>query len=44
VPFSLAATGVDGDASRASAERGKALLALKVQAAVRQIRAASPAM
>jgi creatinine amidohydrolase len=44
LPFTLAPTGVDGDPRRASAERGKALLELKVQAAVRQIRAASPAM
>jgi creatinine amidohydrolase/Fe(II)-dependent formamide hydrolase-like protein len=44
LPFSLAATGVDGDPRRASAERGKALLELKVDAAVRQIRSASPAM
>jgi creatinine amidohydrolase len=42
--FSLSPTGVDGDPRRASAERGKALLALKVEAAVRQIRSASPAM
>ena len=40
--FSLAPTGSDGDPRRASAERGKALLALKVEAAVRQIKAASP--
>jgi creatinine amidohydrolase/Fe(II)-dependent formamide hydrolase-like protein len=44
LPFSLQATGFDGDPRRASAERGKALLELKVQAAVQQIRAASPAM
>jgi len=44
LPFSLAATGVDGDPRRASVERGKALLDLKVQAAVRQIRSVSPAM
>jgi creatinine amidohydrolase len=37
-------TGADGDARRATAERGRALLALKVDAAVRQIRAASPGM
>ncbi len=36
-------TGVSGDPRRASAERGEALLALKVEAAVRQIRAARPA-
>ncbi len=34
------ATGVSGDPRRASAERGEALLRLKVDAAVRQIRAA----
>jgi len=44
LPFSLEATGFDGDPRRATAERGKALLELKVQAAVRQIRAASPSM
>jgi creatinine amidohydrolase len=42
--FSLSATGVDGEPRRASDERGRALLALKVEAAVRQIRTASPAM
>ncbi len=35
------ATGVSGDPRRANAERGKALLRLKVDAAVRQIRAAT---
>jgi creatinine amidohydrolase len=44
LPFTLAPTGVDGDPRRASAERGQALLQLKVQAAVRQIRSASPSM
>jgi creatinine amidohydrolase len=44
LPFTLAPTGVDGDPRRASAERGQALLELKVQAAVRQIRSASPSM
>jgi creatinine amidohydrolase len=42
VPFRAEPTGVDGDPRRASAERGKALLELKVKAAVRQITAASP--
>jgi creatinine amidohydrolase len=42
--FSLSPTGVDGDPRRASVERGQALLALKIEAAVRQIRSASPAM
>ena len=37
------ATGVSGDPRRASAERGEALLRLKVDAAVRQIRAATGA-
>jgi creatinine amidohydrolase len=37
-PFTLAETGADGDALRASSERGKALLDIKVQAALRQIR------
>jgi creatinine amidohydrolase len=37
-------TGVDGDPRRASAERGKALLEIKVRAAVRQIKAALPAL
>jgi creatinine amidohydrolase/Fe(II)-dependent formamide hydrolase-like protein len=41
-PFSLESTGVSGDPAHASVERGKALLAIKVDAAVRQIRAALP--
>ncbi len=41
-PFLREPTGADGDARRASAERGRALIALKVEAAVRQIRAMSP--
>jgi creatinine amidohydrolase/Fe(II)-dependent formamide hydrolase-like protein len=40
LPFRVEATGIDGDPRRASPERGKALLDLKVQAAVRQIAAA----
>jgi creatinine amidohydrolase len=40
--FRAEPTGVDGDPRRASAERGKALLELKVKAAVRQIELASP--
>jgi creatinine amidohydrolase/Fe(II)-dependent formamide hydrolase-like protein len=44
VPFRSEPTGVDGDPLRASAERGKALLGFKLQAAVRQIRSASPSM
>jgi creatinine amidohydrolase/Fe(II)-dependent formamide hydrolase-like protein len=43
-PFTREPTGVDGDPRRASAERGRALIALKVEAAVRQIRAASSGM
>jgi len=43
-PFAREPTGADGDARRASAERGRALIALKVEAAVRQIRAMSPGM
>ena len=35
----LRPTGVSGDPTRASAERGKTLLALKIEAALRQIRA-----
>jgi len=38
--FNLAPTGSNGDPTRASAERGRHLLDLKVQAGVRQIRAA----
>ena len=43
-PFPREPTGADGDARRASAERGRALIALKVGAAVRQIRAMSAGM
>jgi creatinine amidohydrolase len=43
-PFAREPTGADGDARRATAERGRALIALKVEAAVRQIRAMSPGM
>ncbi len=42
VPFKAERTGFDGDPRRASAKRGKALLDLKVKAAVRQIEQASP--
>ena len=42
VPFRAEPTGIDGDPRRASAERGKALLDLKIKAAVRQIELASP--
>jgi len=41
-PFPREPTGADGDARRASVERGRALIALKIEAAVRQIRAMSP--
>jgi creatinine amidohydrolase len=44
LPFSLEPTGADGDARRASAERGKRLLEIKIEAAVRQIKAATPAL
>lgn len=37
LPFRAEPTGIDGDPRRASPERGKALLELKVRAAVRQI-------
>jgi len=42
VPFRAEPTGVDGNPLHASAERGRALLELKIKAAVRQIRQASP--
>ena len=38
-PFTLESNGVSGDPMKASAERGRALLDLKVKAAVRQIKA-----
>jgi creatinine amidohydrolase/Fe(II)-dependent formamide hydrolase-like protein len=38
-PFTLEPTGVDGNPRKASADRGKALLELKVQAALEQLRA-----
>jgi creatinine amidohydrolase/Fe(II)-dependent formamide hydrolase-like protein len=41
-PVTLAATGSDGNPLHASAERGKALLDIKIAAATRQIRAALP--
>jgi creatinine amidohydrolase/Fe(II)-dependent formamide hydrolase-like protein len=42
LPLRVEPTGVDGDPRLASAQRGQALLNLKVAAAVRQIRLASP--
>jgi creatinine amidohydrolase len=42
LPLRVEPTGVDGDPRLASAERGQALLNLKIAAAVRQIRQASP--
>jgi creatinine amidohydrolase len=42
LPFTLSDTGADGNALKASAERGKALLEIKIQAAVRQIRRQVP--
>jgi len=44
LPFTLAPKGYDGEPRRATAERGRALLAIKVAAAVRQIRSLSPSM
>jgi creatinine amidohydrolase/Fe(II)-dependent formamide hydrolase-like protein len=41
LPFRAERTGFDGDPRRASADRGKALLDLKIKAAVRQIEQAS---
>ncbi len=43
-PFTLESNGVSGDPMKASAERGRALLDIKVQAAVRQIKALAAAM
>lgn len=43
-PFTLESNGVSGDPMKASAERGRALLDIKVQAAVRQIKAQAAAM
>jgi creatinine amidohydrolase len=40
-PLTWEDTGVSGDPARASPERGRALLAIKVEAAIRQIRAAA---
>jgi creatinine amidohydrolase len=40
-PFTLESNGVSGDPMRASAERGRALMDIKVEAAVRQIRASA---
>jgi creatinine amidohydrolase/Fe(II)-dependent formamide hydrolase-like protein len=38
LPFTLQPTGIIGNPATASAERGKELLAIRIQAAVRQIR------
>jgi len=43
-PFTLESNGVSGDPMRASAERGHALIDIKVQAAVRQIKALAAGM
>jgi creatinine amidohydrolase/Fe(II)-dependent formamide hydrolase-like protein len=43
-PFTLESNGVSGDPMRASAERGRALIDIKVRAAVRQIKALAAAM
>jgi creatinine amidohydrolase/Fe(II)-dependent formamide hydrolase-like protein len=40
-PFTLESNGVSGDPMRASVERGRALIDIKVQAAVRQIKASA---
>jgi creatinine amidohydrolase/Fe(II)-dependent formamide hydrolase-like protein len=40
-PFALESNGVSGNPRRASAERGRALIDIKIQAAVRQIKARS---
>jgi creatinine amidohydrolase/Fe(II)-dependent formamide hydrolase-like protein len=42
MPFTFAASGASGDPMRASVERGKALLDIKIAAAVRQIKASLP--
>jgi creatinine amidohydrolase len=42
LPLRVEPTGVDGDPTRASAERGRALLEIKIKAAVQQIKQASP--
>ena len=43
-PFTLESNGVSGDPMRASVERGRALIDIKVQAAVRQIKALAAGM
>jgi creatinine amidohydrolase len=43
-PFTLEPNGVSGDPMKASAERGRALLDIKVAAAVRQIKALAGGM
>lgn len=43
-PFTLEANGVSGDPLRATAERGRALMGIKIDAAVRQIRAQAGTM
>jgi creatinine amidohydrolase len=43
-PFTLESNGVSGDPMRASVERGRALIDIKVEAAVRQIRALAAGM
>jgi creatinine amidohydrolase len=42
MPFTFAASGASGNPMKASAERGKALLEIKIEAAIRQIRASLP--
>jgi creatinine amidohydrolase/Fe(II)-dependent formamide hydrolase-like protein len=43
-PFALERNGVSGDPMKASAERGRALIDIKVAAAVRQIKALAGGM
>jgi creatinine amidohydrolase len=43
-PFTLEPNGVSGDPTKASVERGRALIDIKVQAAVRQIKASAAGM
>jgi len=43
LPFTLQPTGIIGDPAKSSAERGKELLEIKIQAAVQQIRSQMPA-
>jgi creatinine amidohydrolase len=42
LPFSLRSTGATGDATRASGERGRTLIEMRIAAAVREIRSSRP--